>query len=339
MLAPKRMLLILLGLAIAIALFLVGISPMVMESADATHTIKIPQNASSAQVRDSLVKYFGESYASKVMRLAKIRHADFSKRNGAYEIVEGTSPLRAARKITHGAQTPIRVTINGFRDRDIMADMVSAKFEFPADSLIHLMNDDKTMQKYGLTAEQALALFVDDTYEFYWTNSASEVIEKIGANYDLIWNQTRRQKARELGLTPAQVMIVASIADGETNVLSEKGTIARLYINRLDRGMRLQSDPTIRFALNDYTIRRVRASHLKVDSPYNTYLHYGLPPGPIRTTSRATIDAVLDSEPNNYIYMCAKEDFSGTHNFASDYAEHTANALRYQHALDNRGIK
>ena len=134
-------------------------------------------------------------------------------------------------------------------------------------------------------------------------------------------------------------MIICSIVDEESNAKSEKGTIGRLYINRLKKGMKLQADPTVRFALNDFTIRRVTRNHLTVDSPYNTYQVEGLPPGPIRTTSVETIDAVLNSQPNDYLYMCAKEDFSGTHNFAADYATHQENARRYQNALNERGIK
>ncbi|MDE6028396.1 MAG: endolytic transglycosylase MltG, partial [Muribaculaceae bacterium] len=130
-----------------------------------------------------------------------------------------------------------------------------------------------------------------------------------------------------------------SIVDEETNAKEEKGAIGRLYINRLKKGMKLQADPTVRFALNDFTIRRVKGEHLKADSPYNTYRYPGLPPGPIRTTGKTTIDLLLDSAPNDYLFMCAKEDFSGTHNFASTYAEHQENARKYQKALDVRGIK
>ncbi|MDE6683040.1 MAG: endolytic transglycosylase MltG, partial [Muribaculaceae bacterium] len=242
------------------------------------------------------------------------------------------------RRLTHGAQTPVKITINGFRSLDNLTSRISAKLDFPADSLRKILADPEVMSPYGLTPDQALALFVDDTYELYWTASPEDVVKKIGANYLSLWNDKRRNRATILGLSPAQVMTICSIVDEETNAESEKGTIGRLYINRLNRGMKLQADPTVRFALDDFSIRRVKGEHLKADSPYNTYRYPGLPPGPIRTTGKTTIDLVLDSPANDYIFMCAKEDFSGTHNFASNYAEHQENARKYQKALDARGI-
>ncbi|MDE5675491.1 MAG: endolytic transglycosylase MltG, partial [Muribaculaceae bacterium] len=151
--------------------------------------------------------------------------------------------------------------------------------------------------------------------------------------------EERIQKAKDLGLTPAQLMTIASIVDEETNKLDEKDEIGRLYINRYLKGMKLQADPTVKYAVGDFSLRRILNTHLKTSSPYNTYLNTGLPPGPIRTTSVATIDQILNSKPSDAIYMCAKEDFSGYHNFAATYKEHLANAKRYQAALNRRGIK
>ena len=179
----------------------------------------------------------------------------------------------------------------------------------------------------------------DDVYEPSCHTPPTDLLAKTGPNYSPFGNDKNKKTAETLSPPPAEIMTVASITDEETNKLSEKGTIGRLYINRLRKGMRLQADPTVRFALKDYSIRRVTRKHLGVESPYNTYIHKGLPPGPIRTTSRATLDAILDSEPNDYLYMCAKEDFSGTHNFATSFEEHSRNARRYQKALNARGIR
>lgn len=335
---PKRMLYTLLGLAFIIIVFLVLLYPLVMERTQSSAIIRIPANATAQTVTDSLSKYYGDGFAGKVVRLCKLRNVNFAARHGAYEIPAGVNAITAMRRISSGGQTPVRITINGFRDLDLLCSRIAAKMEFSEADMREALADPATLEPYGLSFDQALALFLDDTYEVYWTTSPRELIAKIGRNYSGYWDTANRAKAEGLGISPAEVAIVASIADEETNNASEKGTIGRLYINRLKKGMRLQSDPTIRFALRDYSIRRVTRKHLGVDSPYNTYAHAGLPPGPIRTTSRATLDAVLDSTPSNYLYMCAKEDFSGTHNFASTFEEHSQNARRYQKALNERGI-
>lgn len=330
---------IIVGVAALIAAILIFIIPLVISKAPNQAVIRIPVNATSADVHDSIARYLGETYAGRVSRIASLRGSDFSSRHGAYLIEEGLSPLRAERRLSQGAQHPLTITINGFRTLPMLAQRISHRLDFSADSLLKELADKETLSPYKLTPQQALALFINDSYELYWSASPETLIGKIGANYNKIWNKERRDKAAALGLSPAEVMTVCSIVDEETNKLDEKGKIGRLYINRLKIGMPLQADPTVRFALNDFTIRRVKGEHLKVKSPYNTYVNRGLPPGPIRTTSVATIDALLNSEPSDYLYMCAKEDFSGYHNFASTYPEHLANARRYQMALDARGIK
>lgn len=326
-------------LALAAALLAVFFLPLLLKQAGGDAIIRIPLNATSENVKDSISRYLGEDYASLVMRMAKINGTDFSSRHGAYLIPQGSSPFRAERKLSKGAQQPLTITINGFRSLRLLSERVARRLDFTPDSLLETSTGEALLNKYGLTPQQALALFIDDSYEVYWSASPENVVSKIGDNYNKVWNGLRRQKAAELGLTPAEVMTICSIVDEESNKTDEKGKIGRLYINRIKKGMPLQADPTIRFALGDFTIRRVKGSHLKVDSPFNTYKNTGLPPGPIRTTSVATIDAVLDSEPSSHLYMCAKEDFSGYHNFSSTYAEHQANARRYQKALDARGIK
>lgn len=336
---PGRKIYLLSGLALAIVLLLVWLYPYIMSHTPKEALIRIPQNATRQAVSDSLTKYYGKRFADKVMNISRFPENNPAKRYGSYLIPKGSNPLSVMRRLTHGAQTPVKITINGFRSLDLLTSRISAKLDFPADSLNRLLADPEILSPYGLTPDQALALFVDDTYELYWTASPKDVIKKIGANYLSLWNDKRRNRATILGLTPAEVMTVCSIVDEETNAKSEKGTIGRLYINRLNKGMKLQADPTVRFAVGDFTIRRVKGEHLKTDSPYNTYRYPGLPPGPIRTTGKSTIDLVLDSEPNDYIFMCAKEDFSGTHNFATTYAEHQENARKYQKALDERGIK
>lgn len=331
--------LIIFGVAILCAVSAVAL-PTMSDSAPATAMIRVPADATPEILRDTLTKYFGESYTSNVMHLVRLSGRDLKTRHGAYLIKEGTSALKAQRTITHGAQTPIKVTVNGFRDFDNLCSRVANKFDFTAAQLKQAATASSTLSRYGLSRpEEAPVLWVDDTYEFYWTDTPERVVEKVASNFTGFWNEERTAKAKALGLTPAEISIIASITDEETNLAEEKGKVGRLYINRLQRGMKLQADPTVRFAANDFSIKRVTSKHLSIDSPYNTYRVKGLPPGPIRTTSKATMQAILDSQPSDYLYMCAKEDFSGGHNFAADYAAHMANARRYQAALDSLGIK
>ena len=313
--------------------------PMCSESSPKEALIKIPANATTQNVTDTLTKYLGEKYTSLVMRASKFRGSDLSKWHGAYLIEEGMSPRKAERIIATGSQHPFMITINGFRGIPKLADRIALKVDFSSDSLQKVLADKNFMNKFGLTPEQALSVFIDDSYEIFWNVSPEGLVNKVGDHYKKVWNKERTAKAKELGLTPAEVMILCSIVDEESNKIDDKGRIGRLYINRLQKGMKLQADPTVKFALGDFSLRRILNKHLTVKSPYNTYMVEGLPPGPIRTTSVATIDSVLYSVPHNYLYMCAKEDFSGYHAFAETYSEHMENARRYQRALNERGIK
>lgn len=319
-------------------LTLAAIAPMMLTGAEKPALIKIPRNSTMESIQDSLVKYTGESYTKRIMRLLKIRNIDMTKRHGQFAIEKGDSPFTAMRKLTSGGQRPVTLTINGFRDPEYMAHRFARKLELQPEEMIAALNDSALLARYDLEPGQALALFLNDSYSVYWTATPQEVIEKIGSNYKEFWTTRRRALASDLNLTPAQVTILASIIDEETNQVSEKDEIARVYLNRLAKGMKLQADPTVRYALNDFTIKRVLEKHLTVDSPFNTYKYYGLPPAPIRTTSKETIDAVLNAAPGDYLYMCAREDFSGYHNFASTYEEHLVNAKKYQEALNKKAI-
>lgn len=334
----RRMLYIMLGVSLLLIIFLVVAYPLVMTGAPRTAVIRIPKGATEITVRDSLARHFGDEYAGIVMRAASLRRIDYGRRHGSYEITEGTSPLSAMRKLTSGAQTPVRITINGYRSLPLLLQNVADKFEFTVDSLAQALYDKDFLDSYGLTPDNAMAIFINDTYEVYWSATPREVLEKFGKNYRYLWNEGNRAKAAQLGLHPEQIMIIASIVDEETNARSEKGTIGRLYINRLHKGMRLQADPTVRFAIGDFTIQRISNEDLNVTSPYNTYRNDGLPPGPIRTIDKRTVQNILDSKPHDYLYMCARETLDGTHNFAETFDEHTRNALKYRQTLDKLGI-
>ncbi|MCH5225588.1 MAG: endolytic transglycosylase MltG [Muribaculaceae bacterium] len=334
-----------LWITILVALFILGgiillyiFLPVYANKTETSAIIKIPANATSQMVEDSIAKYFGPKYASKVTMMTKLKGTDFGSRHGAFLVDSGVNPLNTARILSHGQQHPVKVVVNGARGIKPLAEKISRNVEFASDSLVALLNDPEFLKRYDVTPEEVIGLFPDDTYLVYWSAKPEEVVAKIAANYNKIWNEQRREKARSLGLTPLEVTTLASIVDEETNKSDEKPMVARLYLNRLKKGMKLQADPTVKFATGDFSLRRIRNEHLATRSPYNTYLVEGLPPGPIRTVTTADIDAVLNAPQHPYLYMCAKEDFSGYHNFASDYSTHLSNARRYQKELNRRGI-
>ncbi|MBD5266986.1 MAG: endolytic transglycosylase MltG [Bacteroides sp.] len=262
---------------------------------------------------------------------------DVAKAHGAYRIAPGSSPARIYRMLKNGAQTPVKLTFNNIRTMGQLAARVAECVE--ADSAAFMAACDSVLPPLGFKRAEYAAAFLPDTYEFYWTSSPEKIVERLSGFRNSFWNDDRRAKAKALGLTPVQVATVASIAEEETNDRQERGIVARLYLNRVHKGMKLQADPTVKYAVGDFALRRITGAHLGVNSPYNTYRVEGLPPGPIRVAAAATLDAVLDSKPHDYLYMCAKEDFSGRHNFAKDYATHQENARRYHKALNARGIK
>ena len=207
----------------------------------------------------------------------------------------------------------------------------------PSD-LMSLLEDSTFCASYGFTCEDIKCMFIPNTYEVYWNVEAKDLFNRMKKEHTRFWNSDRIKKAESIKLTPAEVVILASIVEEETAATSELPLVAGLYINRLHRKIPLQADPTIKFAVGDFTLKRILFSHLKIDSPYNTYKHLGLPPGPLRSPSIKGIDAVLNYTKHRYLYMCAKEDFSGKHNFATTLSAHNRNAQRYRAELNRRKI-
>lgn len=301
--------------------------------------VYIPRNSTAEAVHDSLSSAFGSKYGTRLYRIWSIMGGDPTSSVGSYVVEPGTSVWHAARQIAKGRQTPIRVTLNNMRTIDDLASKLSARLEASHDEFMTAIDTIPAIYSEGFKVkEEYAAAFLPDTYEFFWTMGPDVVIGRLISVRNRFWNKTRKDKAEALGLTPVQVATIASIVEEESRMTDEYPTIARLYINRVHKGMKLQADPTVKFAVGDFTIRRINSEHLKSDSPYNTYKYAGLPPGPIRIASGKTIDAVLDAPEHDYLYMCAKEDFSGYHNFAGDYATHMANARRYQAELNKRNI-
>lgn len=258
---------------------------------------------------------------------------------GNYAIRPGDSMRDICLRLLSGNQSPIKLVVPSVRTLDRLAGAVGKQLMTDSASIANFLSDTHLIDSLGYTIENFPSLFLPNTYEVYWTISPEQFVTRMVKEHYRYWNSNRRAKAKAQGLTPEEISTLASIVDEETNKTDEKPMVAGLYINRLQRGIPLQADPTVKFAHGDFNLRRILYAHLTIDSPYNTYKYAGLPPGPIRIPSIAAIESVLNPTKHNYIYMCAKEDFSGYHNFATTLSQHNANAKRYQQALNRRGIK
>jgi UPF0755 protein len=258
---------------------------------------------------------------------------------GKYRLHGGMSNRGLINMLASGAQEPVKLKIHNLRLKEQFAGFVAKKLEPDSVAILRLLDSAGFVKNYGFTTDDVYTMFLPNTYQFYWNTAPEKFFKKMYASYEQFWTPERRQRATEINLSPVQVSILASIVDAEALHDDEMPTIAGLYHNRLKKGMKLEADPTVIFALHDFTIRRVLSRYLSYNSPYNTYLHTGLPPGPVMMPSLNAINAVLDYKKSNYIYMCAKEDFSGYHNFATNIADHRANARRFQEALNERNIK
>lgn len=257
---------------------------------------------------------------------------------GRYLITGGMSNNELVNLLRSGEQQPLQVTFNNIRTKSELAGKISHQIEADSIDIMRFLNDSAYLNQQGFTEENILAMFIPNTYEVYWTTSAIGFMKRMEKEYTRFWNDNRRSKAEALGMSPQEVSILASIVEKETTKNDEKSDIAGVYINRLKYNWRLQADPTVVFAWGDFSIRRVLNIHKEIDSPYNTYKYGGLPPGPICVPSIASIDAVLNPADHNYLFFCAKDDFSGYHVFARTQAQHSLNANKYRQALNKKNI-
>ena len=255
---------------------------------------------------------------------------------GKYEIDKGTSLLSLVRRLRNGRQTPVDLVITKLRTREDFARVTARKFEFDSAAMMDFLNNSDTLALYHVDSSTSMTVILPDTYTFFWTATPHTIFEKLYTTSSKFWTDERTNKAAALGFTPQQVYTLASIIEEETTNNEEKDTIASVYINRINKGMPLQADPTVKFALKDFGLKRIYQKHLTVASPYNTYQNKGLPPGPICTPSRTTIEAVLQAPATNYLYFVASPSFKQAHEFSETYAEHLQKAKRYQQALNMR---
>lgn len=258
---------------------------------------------------------------------------------GKYQIKPGMGNLTIVQLLKQGKQTPVKVVLNKLRTEDDIIRKICSNLEITPLELKALFRDSSFLQQYQIDSQQIQVIIVPDTYQFYWNTPPKKVIEKIARNYRKFWTDERKQKAAKFNLSIPEIVTLASIVEEETNKASDKPLIASTYLNRLKTGMPLQADPTLKFAVGDFTIKRLLHKHTQFPSTYNTYLNRGLPPGPICTPYEATIDSTLNAPVTDYLYFCASETFDGSSNFAATYAQHQENAKKYQRALNDRGIR
>lgn len=331
---------IIVGVIAAIVLILLACAaPYLLMGAPAEGLVKVRKGSSIEAIRDSVQASVEVKYGDRVATMLSLMHARVENREGAFKITQGMSPFTAARRIKNGVQDGIRFTFNNVRTLDEWTQRWGDTFMHGPDAMRKALMDSALCAKYGKTPQTIACLLMPDTYEFYWNITPEKMLDRMNDYYNDFWTSERKAKAERLGLTPDEVATVASIVEEETSKADERGKVARLYLNRYQQGMRLQADPTVKFAIGDFSIKRITVPMTQINSPYNTYRVNGLPPGPIRLPEKSTIDAVLDAPQNDYLYMCARADFSGYHDFTRDYASHLDNAHRYQAALNKRGIK
>ena len=327
-----------LGISLTFYFYQVFFVANTLVESDKPYLLKIPSNSVYKNVVDQLYEERVINDAVSFGFVAKILGYQDVVKPGLYTIEPKMNNLQLVRMLRSGQQTPVRVTFNTVRTQEDLAEKISANLEVSKEQFLELLQDSVYIRKFGFEEETVMSLFIPNTYEFWWNTSAEELFERMHKEYQSFWTEARSQKAHALGLSKEEVSTLASIVQAESQKSDERPRIAGVYLNRLRIGMPLQADPTLVFAAGDFSIKRLTAKQMAIDSPYNTYKYAGLPPGPINLPDINSLDAVLNFEKHNYLYFCAKEDFSGYHSFAVGYEEHLSNARRYQRALNAANI-
>ncbi len=291
---------------------------------------------------DDVLKHLKETKAIKNMdsfiRTAKRNGYPEQICPGRYKLEDGMSNYLLVHRLINNRQAPLSITFNNIRTKKQLAQRLSSQLMMDESALLDVLNDPVALSEFGVQPETSVALFLPNSYEVYWTVSPIELLRRMKKEYDKFWTKERLAKLQEVGISQLEVSTLASIVEEETNKLEERPMVAGLYLNRLRKGMKLQADPTVKFALGNFALRRLLSGHLSVNSPYNTYQNFGLPPGPIRIPSMNAIDAVLNYARHDYLFMCAKSDRSGYHDFTVTFDEHKGNATKYRKSLDERNI-
>lgn len=304
----------------------------------ASTEIVIPTGSTYSAVLDTLSSA-GVERLGVINVVGQLKKLNRNPKAGHYVLPKGATPMGIVNMLRSGAQKPVKLTFNNIRTLEDLSGRIAEQIEADSLTLLRHLTSPSTAAKYGIDKEEVIGLFVPNTYEVWWNISPEALTDRMAKEWDKFWNKERTAKLARTRLSKMEVVTLASIVYEETKNVGEMPKIAGVYINRLRRGMPLQACPTAKYAVGDFTIKRVLHKHTQVRSPYNTYINRGLTPGPICTPSIAAIDAVLNFTDHKYIYFCAKEDFSGTHYFSSTLAEHNRYAARYTKALSKAGIR
>lgn len=300
----------------------------------------LKSNSSFDDVVDALVEDKIVSNKAKFAWMADLRNLKGNIYPGRYSLNSDMTWTELVLYLRQGKIDEVKVTFNNVRTLAQLAEKVSKQIEASEDDLLEALTNEEIIAERGYEKEVFLAVFIPDSYKMYWNSSAKDFIDRMLKEYKKFWTKRRLNKAKNLKLSPVEVSILASIVQSEQNKFPDEWPIiAGLYLNRLKKGMKLQSDPTVVYAWGDFSIRRVWNKHLTINSPYNTYRFYGLPPGPIRVPASGVIDAVLNYQKHNYIYMCANPKIGGKHAFAVSLKQHNANAKIYREFMQKKKIR
>lgn len=333
------LLLVIVAIAIGFMAYRMIYAPNAEVKNVAGFSLKIKDNANFNDVKEILYKNNVIKNKTSFEFLAKLMKYTGNVKPGHYIIKNGMSNKKLINKLRAGRQDAVKLIFNNIRTKQELAGRLAQQLKIDSVSFMDYMTNDEFLKKYSFSSETVIAMFIPNTYEMYWDTKPEKFFDKMYSEYQKFWNAERESKLGDINLDKLQVMTLASIVEKESNKSDERPVIAGVYMNRLHQNWPLQADPTIVFAVGDFSIKRVLNEHKAIESPYNTYKHAGLPPAPICIPSISSIDAVLNYQRHDYMFFCAREDFSGYHNFASSLQEHDANAKRYQSALDRQGIK
>jgi UPF0755 protein len=295
----------------------------------------IRTNGTYHDVKDSLLRNKIISGTWWFDKVSGYLHYDKGVKPGRYRIEDGMGLVNLVRMLRAGNQAVVKLVITKLRTKEDFAKKIGDNFECDSTSVMHFLNSGDSISKYNVDTNTVITAIIPNTYTFTWNNNPSKIFKKLYNEQQIFWTTERKDKAAALHLTPKEVYILSSIVEEETNKDEDKGKIASVYLNRIHQGMKLAADPTVKFAMRDFGLKRILFKHLSFNSSYNTYQNNGLPPGPICTPSIKTIDAVLNMPATDYLYFVAKADFSGYSNFSSGYEEHLKNAKAYQQVLDS----